>query len=157
MVEGWTEKSLATSLFDFPALTMFVASSICSSLRLLGRPPTRPRLLAASRPAVVLSRSTDRSNSANAPIICIIIRPPGVVVSIGSVRHTNPAATSSSFFIMRRRSCRDRLRRSSFQTMTTSPSRRWSIIVWNSGRSHRPPDAFSTKILSAPASRRASI
>jgi len=87
MVEGWTEKSLATSLFDFPPLTMLLASSSCSLVKLLGRPPTLPRFLAASRPAFVLSLSIDRSNSAKAPIICIIIRPAGVVVSIGSERH----------------------------------------------------------------------
>jgi hypothetical protein len=39
----------------------------------------------------VRSRSIARSNSANDPTICIIMRPAGVVVSIASVRLRNPA------------------------------------------------------------------
>src|ERR1700680_5156239 len=51
----------------------------------------RPSLRAASRPALVRSLSIARSNSANAPTICIIIRPAGVVVSTASVRLRKPA------------------------------------------------------------------
>ena len=55
------------------------------------RPPIRPSLRAASRPALVRCFSMARSNSANAPTICIIIRPAGVVVSTASVRLRKPA------------------------------------------------------------------
>ena len=86
MVDGWTLNNLATSAADFsPLATIRRASSFCSWLSLLRRPPIRPFCLATSRPARVLSRVIARSNSANAPSICIIIRPAGVVVSIASV------------------------------------------------------------------------
>jgi hypothetical protein len=51
----------------------------------LGRPPILPRALAASRPALDRSRIIERSNSANAPKMWKISRPPAVVVSICSV------------------------------------------------------------------------
>ena len=49
----------------------------------------RPSRRAESRPAFVRSRSMALSNSANAPTICIIILPAGVVVSIASVKLRN--------------------------------------------------------------------
>ena len=51
----------------------------------------RPSLRAASSPALVRSLSISRSNSANDPTICIIMRPAGVVVSMASVRLRKPA------------------------------------------------------------------
>ncbi len=112
------------------------------------RPPTRPRSRAAASPASVLSRISDRSNSAKAPSICIIMRPGGVVVSTASVRERKPAPAAS---IRSRRvsmSLRDRANRSSFQTTTMSPglssSRRW-CRAGRSRSAHRrrappPPD-----------------
>ena len=44
-----------------------------------------------ARPLRVRSRSIARSNSAKVPTICIIMRPPGEVVSIASVRLRKPA------------------------------------------------------------------
>src|SRR5437588_8619755 len=58
-------------------------------LSFLGRPPTRPLALAAANPAFVRSRMRSRSNSASAPIRWNISLPPGVVVSICSVKLMN--------------------------------------------------------------------
>jgi hypothetical protein len=61
----------------------------------------QPRELCALRclePAFVRSRSMALSNFAKAPVICIIIRPTGVVVSIASVRPRQPAWDSASRF-----------------------------------------------------------
>ena len=56
--------------------------------------------------ALVLSRSIARSNSANAPSICIIIRPAGLVVSIASLKLRNPAFALAMCSIMVRTSRR---------------------------------------------------
>ena len=108
------------------------------------RPAMRPSALAAARPADVRSRIIARSNSAKAPTICIIIRPAGVVVSIFSVIERNPAPAFPIRSMMCSTSFKDRDSRSSFQTTTVSPSRRWSRRRCSSGRSHRPPDAVSS-------------
>src|SRR5690625_2628154 len=44
-----------------------LAMATCLSVSLRGRPPLRPRALAAARPAMVRSRMSSRSNSASAP------------------------------------------------------------------------------------------
>ena len=80
-----------------------------------------------SNPAFVRSLSIERSNSANEPTICIIIRPAAVVVSIASVIERNPHPLASIFSIMVSKSFNDRDSRSNFQTTTISPDRRLSI------------------------------
>lgn len=54
-----------------------------------------------------------RSNPAKDPIICIIMRPAGVVVSIPSVSDLNPAPAASIFSIMCSTSFNERDSRSS--------------------------------------------
>jgi hypothetical protein len=85
----------------------FAASSF---LRL---PAILPSARAAARPAEVRSRIMARSNSANDPTICIIIRPAGVVVSMFSVTERKPAATSAICSMMCNTSLSDRDNRSS--------------------------------------------
>jgi hypothetical protein len=85
-----------------------------------------------------------RSNSAKAPTICIIMRPAGVVVSIASVSERKPAPAASMRSRMCSRSFSERDRRSSFQTTTTSPAHKCSIMACRRGRSQRPPDARSS-------------
>jgi hypothetical protein len=88
----------------------------------LGRPPFRPLARAASSPAAVRSRMTERSNSASAAKTWNTSLPPEVVVSIASVSERSPIfrrSRSSTVSI----SCRmDRARRSSFHTTSVSPS-----------------------------------
>ena len=82
-VAGWILNNLAASAAVFsPLETIRVISPCCSGESFGGRPPIRPFWRADSKPALVRSRSMAFSNSANAPSICIIIRPAGVVVSI---------------------------------------------------------------------------
>ena len=76
----------------------------------------RPSRRAESRPAFVRSRSMALSNSANAPTICIIIRPAGVVVSMASVKLRKPAPDSPSRSMIVSTSRTERESRSSFQT-----------------------------------------
>src|ERR1700759_3743077 len=57
-----------------------------SPARRPGLPPTRPRLRAARRPALVRSAISARSSWATAPSTCSENMPCGVVVSIGSRR-----------------------------------------------------------------------
>jgi hypothetical protein len=85
--------------------------------------------LATAIPADVLSRIIARSNSANEPIICIIIRTAGVAVSRFSVIDRKPASASPIRSIICSTSLRKRDSRSSFQTTTVSPSRSWSSIA----------------------------
>jgi len=89
----------------------------------LRRPPTRPSARAAARPADVRSRIMARSNSANEPTICIIMRPAGVVVSMASVIERKPAPALAIRSMMCSISFNERDSRSSFQTTTVSPSR----------------------------------
>jgi hypothetical protein len=86
-------------------------------------PSMEPRLRAASNPAFVRSRSIALSNSANAPTICIIIRPGAVVVSIASPKLLNPASASLIRSMIIRRSRSERESRSRRETMRTSPFR----------------------------------
>ena len=149
IVDGWTLNSLATSAqVFFPEVTKDTISICCSELNLGGRPPTRPCLRAAIRPFRVRSRSMSRSNSAKVPMMLIIIRPPGEFVSTDSVRLRNPAPARLISSIKDNRSLRERDRRSSFQTTTTSPSRSCPIKRCSSGRFQLPPDAFSWNMIS---------
>ena len=61
------------------------ATASFSALMTVGRPPRRPRVRAAERPACVRSRIRSRSNSASAAKTWKTSRPPGVVVSFDSV------------------------------------------------------------------------
>ena len=65
-------------------LSLYKAAAICAFLGVsaFGRPPCRPRALAAFSPACVRSRMISRSNSASAPKMWKISFPPDVVVSI---------------------------------------------------------------------------
>ena len=156
MVAGWTLNRRAASAAVFlPFETILIISTCCCGLSFGRRPPIRPCLRALSRPALVLSRSIARSNSANAPSICIIIRPAGLVVSIASLKLRNPAFALAMCSIMVRTSRRERESRSSFHTTRTSAFRSWSRSRCSSGRSQRPPEAFSRKIRSHPADLRA--
>ena len=74
-----------------------------------------PSFRAAASLCFVRSRSMARSNSANAPTICIIMRPAGVVVSMASVRLWKPAPACRIFPIKVQTSFNDRHRRSSFR------------------------------------------
>jgi len=151
-VAGCTSKRRAASAAVLlPLETILMISACCCGLSFGRRPPMRPCLRALSRPALVRSRSIARSNSAKAPSICIIIRPAGLVVSIASLKLLNPAFASAICSIIVRTSRSERESRSSFQTTSTSPFRSWSRSRCSSGRSQRPPDAFSRKIRSHPA------
>jgi hypothetical protein len=109
-----------------------------------------------AKPAEVRSRIIARSNSANVLMICIIIRPAGVAVSMFvSVSERKLAPDCAIRSMMRSASISERDRRSSFQTTTVSPSRNWSSMRCSSGRSHRPPDAVSSKMRRHPADRSA--
>src|ERR1017187_3263267 len=116
-VAGWTLNNRAASAPVLsPLVTIFRTSACCRSESFGRHPPMRPSSRAASNPALVRSLSMARSNSANAPTICIIIRPAAVVVSMASVRLRNPAPESPSRSIMVSTSRRERESRSSFQT-----------------------------------------
>jgi hypothetical protein len=101
--------------------TLSIISLRCSGLSFGLLPPMRP----SSRSIGLLSAHSTS----------IIIRPAGVVVSMASVRLLNPAPFFPIFSIIVSRSFRERERRSSFQTKTTSPLRRLSIILCISGLS----------------------
>ena len=105
MVAGWTLNRRAASAAVFlPFETILIISTCCCGLSFGRRPPIRPCPRALSRPALVLSRSIARSNSANAPSICIVIRPAGLVVSIASLKLRNPAFALAMCSIMVRTS-----------------------------------------------------
>jgi len=83
------------------------------------------------------------SNSANEPTIYIIILPAGVVVSIDSVRLRKPALRSTMRSIKVNRARDECDNQSSFQAATTPPLRSCESSLGSSGRSQRPPEAFS--------------
>ncbi len=111
------------AIVRLPLDTSSIAAARCSLSSFRGRPPTRPSRLACARPARVRSRIIARSNSANDPTICIIIRPAAVVVSTASVRERKPAPVSEIRSMTCRTSFSDRDNRSSFHTTIVSPSR----------------------------------
>jgi len=65
----------------FPLETILMISACCCGLSFGRRPPMCPCLRALSRPALVRSRSIARSNSANAPSICIA-GDKGIIVTV---------------------------------------------------------------------------
>ena len=103
-----------------------------SSLR--GRPPLRPRALAATRPALVRSWMSARSNSDSAAKIWKISLPLALVVSMASLRERNPTPASFRSFKIVTRSFRLRPSRSRRQTTRVSPSRIASRHRASSGR-----------------------
>ncbi len=91
IVEVVTPSRAATSLtVSVPSCNSTRATSRSAELSRFGRPPSRPLARAAIRPANVLSRIIDRSNSASAPKMWNTSFPPEVVVSIASVKERNP-------------------------------------------------------------------
>nr|AUH15964.1 hypothetical protein PCOV5_00028 [Escherichia coli]AUH16367.1 hypothetical protein PCOV7_00120 [Escherichia coli]AUH16919.1 hypothetical protein PCOV13_00032 [Escherichia coli]AUH17347.1 hypothetical protein PCOV16_00072 [Escherichia coli]AUH17424.1 hypothetical protein PCOV17_00027 [Escherichia coli] len=91
------------------------------------RPPFLPRAAAAVNPALVRSRIKSRSNWPSAPNTWKMSRPPGVVVSMASVRERKPTPRASSAPIVSIRCGIERPSRSSRQTASTSPSRRGTV------------------------------
>jgi hypothetical protein len=128
-----------------------------SSPNAFGLPPFRPLALAASRPAIVRSRMMLRSNSAKAPKMWKISRPPAVVVSIASVRDRNPHSRLCSSSTVSINWANDLTSRSSFQTTSVSPGLRKSSAAFSCGRSRDAPDAVSSKIRRQPTTDRASV
>ncbi len=76
---------------------MTSTSACCWGESLGCRPPWRPWARAERRPAWVRSRTMARSNSANAPSICIIMRPDAVVLSMFSVSEQLALLSNSRF------------------------------------------------------------
>ncbi|MPM06611.1 hypothetical protein SDC9_52913 [bioreactor metagenome] len=117
-----------------------------------GRPPLRPRCRASTSPAVVRSRIRARSNWAIAPKTWKVSMPPGVVVSMLSVKDTSPIFARSNSSAVAMSFFSDRANRSSFQTTSVSPVRSTSERIRpNSGRSSRAPDPRSVNTFSQPA------
>ena len=82
IVAGCTSKRRAASAaVFFPLETILMISACCCGLSFGRRPPMCPCLRALSRPALVRSRSIARSNSANAPSICIA-GDKGIIVTV---------------------------------------------------------------------------
>jgi hypothetical protein len=73
-------------------MTLSAISRRLAASSFLRLPPAPPSARATARPAEVRLRITARSNSANEPTICIIMRPAGVVVSMLSVIDRKPGA-----------------------------------------------------------------
>ena len=82
--------------------------------------------------------------------------PPGVVMSIASVKDRRLAPHSSNWFAVSIRRRSERARRSSVQVRKTSPSRTKARACVKPGRYVLAPEARSSKIRSHPASRNAS-
>jgi hypothetical protein len=117
-----TLKRAATFCRSSPWSISLRAWVICCGVNFGLRPNFTPRRCAAFTPARVRSLMRLRSSSASTPIICYMARPVGVSVSICSVRERNltPRSLRSSSMAIRSRKLRPR--RSSFQTMSVSPS-----------------------------------
>ena len=128
-----------------------LAASASSTLR--GRPPLRPLAAAAASPARVRSIMVSRSSWAKAAMMVSIALPIGPSVCRPSVRLRNPiprdvssSTTASTCWVLRPS-------RSSFQTVSTSPSRRWSRQASSWGRQAvEPLTPWSVKTRVAPAS-----
>jgi hypothetical protein len=81
-VPGLTPSSRAIAVTLASGLgSMSRAARTISGVTTLGRPPTRPRALAAVRPSRVPETISSRMNSARAANTWNTSRPPGVVVS----------------------------------------------------------------------------
>ncbi len=122
-----------------------------------GLPPIRPLARAAASPALVRSRMRSRSNSASAPMRWKISLPPGVVVSIFSVRLIKSTPRSLRRLSVSMRSLSERPSRSSFHTITVSPERTKARSSSNPFRSNFDPVILSLKYFSHPASFKASL
>ena len=120
-------------------------------------PPFLPLALAATNPALVLSRIICRSNSAIAPKMLKTNLPPLVVVSIASVRLTNPIPLVLKSSTSVSKCLRERPSRSSRQTTKVSPLRSWSRHLSSPGLDSLAPETVSLKIFSHPAFFRASF
>ncbi len=120
------------------------AARTWSALSFEGRPPLRPRALAAASPAIVRSRMISRSNWANAPNRWNTSRPPAVVVSIDSRSDRNPTPRSSSAVTVSIRWRRERPRRPRRQTTRVSPGRGRSKTLSSSGQRSSTSEARST-------------
>ena len=138
-----------------PDMTLSAISWRFAASSFFRRPPTRPRR-GRRRDRPMSARGSWRVRTQRTtPTICIIIRPAGVVVSMSSVSERKPAPALAIRSMMCSTSFSERDSRSSFQTTTVSPSRRWSSRRCSSGRSQRPPDAVSSKMRRHPAARSA--
>ncbi len=111
-----TRAIVATSCPPLACIARAVRSF--ASVHTVGRPPTLPRARAAARPAAVLSRMRSRSNSERAPKTWNTRRPPGVLVSMFSVRLTKATPRCSRSAIVSIRCRSDRPSRSRRHTTT---------------------------------------
>ena len=123
---------------------------------LLGGPhrrpaPCRPRARAAAGPAIVRSRIRSLSHSAGAPNKWKVSLPPGVPVSMLSVRDRNATPRRSRSLTTSIRWRSDRPSRSGLHTVTLSPTRSGSIMASRAGRCCGFPETRSTKTLWQPA------
>ena len=145
-----TPRSVATSCRGSPDARSFPVTSTLPSVITLLRPPTRPSLRAACRPARVRSTLSTRSVSARLAVTWKKKRLAGVLVSMESVGLTK-LIPSSFKPLMRSTSCLTlRPSRSSFQTTKVSPFLRMSSAFWSPGRSVTFPLVVPSKTLSHP-------
>lgn len=80
-------------MIEFAGLgSMSRAARMISGVATVGRPPTRPRARAASRPSRVPETISSRMNSARAAKTWKTSRPPGVVVQLPHVHPAEPTA-----------------------------------------------------------------
>src|SRR5579863_3530504 len=105
----------------------------------LGLPPIRPRVRAACRPACVLCRMISRSISARAPKRWNVNLPPGVDVSMLSVRLKKLISRACKSITVSIRCFSERPKRSSRQTTMVSPGRANFSISKNWGLSSFAP------------------
>lgn len=153
------EPSRAVSARPSPRPSAFSAPSTCTRSRAnadhRGGPlPTRPRSLAACRPARRRSRIRFHSNAARAARTPNRRRPAGVVVSLVSVDDAKPIPRSFTAVTVSIRCDVDPPWRSRLQTPSVSAGVSCSSTAVSCGRSVRPRGAWSVKARSTPAERR---
>lgn len=107
-------------------------TSASSALR--GRPPTRPFATAATRTARVRRSMVSRSSWAKAPMFVSVAFPIAPSACRPSVKLRNPMPRELSSSTTSRTSRVLRPSRSRFQTVKTSPLRRWSRQASSRGR-----------------------
>ena len=125
-----------------------------------GRPPLRPRALAAASPAFVRSWIRRRSNCASAEKMFRTSSPEADVVSIiPSAIDRNPISRSLRSSIMFTKWRIERPSRSRRQTTSVSPLRSSSVHAVSPDRSSRDPESLSQNrnSLATPCANRASI
>ena len=93
-----TPRALAIWVTVAPLESIAVAAASFSGVHTVGRPIGAPLVLAASRPAIVRSVMSSRSNSAKEAKMAKVKRPAAVVVSMASrrLRKKTPRAARSS-------------------------------------------------------------